>query len=63
MTTGIQGRNDTASGFGISARDLGEVQDKPVFRTRVDWNCSFAIYNGYSVARLYGITNAAVVAS
>jgi hypothetical protein len=42
---------------------LGEVQDKPVFRTRVDWNCSFAIYNGYSVARLYGITNAAVVAS
>lgn len=63
MCTGIQGRNDTATGFGISARDLGEVQDKPVFRTRVDWNCSFAIYNGYSVARLYGITNAAVSAS
>jgi hypothetical protein len=61
MITGIQGRNDGASGgFGISARDLGEIDSKPVYRTRVDWNCSFAIYNGYAAARLYGITNAAV---
>jgi hypothetical protein len=62
MLTGIQGRNDGApGGFGISARDLGEIDSKPVFRTRVDWHCSFAIYNGYSVARLAGITNAPVV--
>jgi hypothetical protein len=62
MLTGIQGRNDGApGGFGISARDLGEIDAKPVFRTRVDWHCSFAIYNGYSVARLAGITNAPVV--
>jgi hypothetical protein len=62
MLTGIQGRNDGApGGFGISARDLGEVDVKPSFRTRVDWHCSFAIYNGYSVARLAGITNAPVV--
>lgn len=62
MLTGIQGRNDGApGGYGISARDLGEIDLKPVFRTRVDWNCSFAIYNGYSVARLAGITNAPVV--
>lgn len=61
MLTGIQGRNDGApGGYGISARDLGEIDSKPVFRTRVDWHCSFAIYNGYSVARLYGITNAPV---
>ena len=60
MCTGIQGRNPGGT-FGIDVRDLGEVDDKPVYRTRVDWNCSFAIYNGYSVARLYGITNAAVV--
>jgi hypothetical protein len=62
MLTGIQGRNDGApGGFGISARDLGEIDAKPVFRTRVDWHCSFAIYNGYSVARLAGITNAPVI--
>ena len=61
MLTGIQGRNDGApGGYGISARDLGEIDSKPVFRTRVDWHCSFAIYNGYSVARLYGITDGAV---
>lgn len=60
MVTGIQGRNPSG-GFGIDVRDLGELDSQPVYRTRVDWNCSFAIYNGYSVARLYGITNAAVV--
>ncbi len=62
MCTGIQGRNRSGD-FGVDVRDLGEIDSKPVFRTRVDWNCSFAIYNGYSVARLHGITNAAVTAS
>lgn len=61
MCTGIQGHNPEG-GYGISTRDLGEIDAKAVYRTRVDWNCSFAIYNGYSVARLAGITNAAVVA-
>lgn len=61
MCTGIQGRNPSGS-FGIDARDLGEIDAKPVYRTRVDWQCSFAIYNGYSVARLSGITNATVTA-
>ena len=61
MCTGIQGRNPEG-GFGISVRDLGEIDSKPVYRTRVDWNCSIAIYNGYSVARLYGINDAAVTA-
>lgn len=61
--TGIQGPNPGAQGgYGISARDLGELETKPVYRTRVDWECSMAVLNGYSVARLYGITNAAVVA-
>lgn len=60
MCTGIQGRNPQG-GFGISVRDLGELDSKPVYRTRVDWNNSMAIYNGYSVARLYGVTDAAVV--
>lgn len=61
MCTGIQGRNNSG-GYGIDVRDLGEIDSKNVYRTRIDWNCSFAIYNGYSVARLYGITDAPVVA-
>jgi hypothetical protein len=61
MVTGIQGRN-ASGGFGIDVRDLGEIDAKPVFRTRVDWHCSFAIYNGYACARLQGITDAAVTA-
>lgn len=37
---------------GISTRDLGEVQAKPVFRTRVDAVMGLAIFNGKSVAML-----------
>lgn len=47
---------------GIDTRDLGELQTKPVYRTRVDWNSGFAALHGKSVARLRGIKNAAVVA-
>lgn len=60
MLTGIQGAVDGS--YGISVRDLGELNTKPVFRTRVDWYNAIAIYNGFSVARLYGILDAAVVA-
>lgn len=61
MTTGIQGRN-ASGGYGIDVRDLGELDSKPVYRTRVEWNVSIAIYNGFSVARLAGISDAAVAA-
>lgn len=54
MLTGIQNGAPEVS-------DLGEVQDKPVLRTRIDWLNGMAIYNGFSVARLAGITDAAVV--
>ena len=60
MCTGIQGRNPSG-GFGIDARDLDEIDAKPVKRTRVDWNCAIAIYNGFSVGRLFGITDGAVI--
>lgn len=58
--TGIQGA--VGGVYGISVRDLGELNVKPVFRTRVDWYNAIAIYNGYSVARLAGILDAPVVA-
>lgn len=60
LTTAIQGR--ARGQFGISVRDLGEVPDAPVYRMRLDWYCGMAIYNGRSAGRLYGVTDAAVVA-
>jgi len=50
---GIQGR---ASGVaGMSIRDLGELQDKPVVRTRVEWYSGLMIQNGRAAARLQGV--------
>jgi len=47
---------------GLSARDLGEQDAKPVFRTRVEWYAGISLFHGKAVARLHGIKNAAVVA-
>lgn len=47
---------------GVSVRDLGELETKPVLRTRVEWYAGVAIFQGKAVARLRGIKNAAVVA-
>jgi hypothetical protein len=53
--SGIQ--NDT-----MDVRDLGELQTTPVYRTRVEWLVSMVLEHGRAAARLYGISNAAVVA-
>lgn len=55
MLSGIQ--NGT-----MEVTDLGELQTKPCMRTRIEWYSAFAIWNPRSVARLYGIKNAAVTA-
>jgi hypothetical protein len=60
LTTAIQGR--ARGQFGVSVRQLGEVSDAPVDRTRIEWYCGMAIYNGRSAARLYNVTDAAVTA-
>ncbi len=60
LTTAIQGR--ARGQFGVSVRALGEVPDAPVDRTRLEWYCGMAVYNGRSAARLYGVTDAAVLA-
>lgn len=54
MLTGIQNG-------GIDARDLGELEAKPAFRTRVEWYAGLSCYHGRAAARLWGIKNAAVV--
>jgi len=54
MLTGIQNG-------GIDARDLGELEAKPAYRTRVEWYAGLSCYHGRAAARLWGIKNAAVV--
>jgi hypothetical protein len=60
LTTALQGR--ARGQFGPSVRALGEGPDAPVDRTRIEWYCAMAVYNGRSAARLTGVTDAAVVA-
>ena len=42
--------------------DLGEVDDKPVFRLRLDWGCGLRQGDKRSIKRLSSITNAQVTA-
>jgi hypothetical protein len=42
---------------GIQVRDLGEVPDKPAFRTRIEFFCGLGIFGGYAAARLKGVLN------
>jgi hypothetical protein len=46
----------------MDVRDLGEIDSAPVYRTRVDWIVGLAALHGRCAARLWGISNAAVVA-
>jgi hypothetical protein len=43
----------------ISVRDLGELETKPVFRTRIEWYLGLVVGHPRGAARLYGITKAA----
>lgn len=55
MLTGIQNG-------GIDVRDLGELQTSPLFRTRVEWYNSIAIFNGRAATRIWSIADADIVA-
>jgi hypothetical protein len=58
LMTGLQGPFEGR--YGISVRDFGEVQDAPVFRTRVDWYVGFAVCHDRAIARLYDIGPAVI---
>lgn len=47
---------------GIIIDELGQVDDAPVDRTRIEWYVGQAVFNGRTAARAYGITDAAVTA-
>lgn len=55
MLTGLQNG-------GMEVTDLGEIDTKPVFRTRIEWLVGLAALHGRCASRLRGISNAAVVA-
>ena len=40
---------------GVDARDLGEIDTKPVYRTRIDQTAGLAIYHGRAVAAIMNI--------
>jgi hypothetical protein len=46
----------------MDVRDLGELETKPAYRTRVEWFVGLAAFHGRAAARLAGISNAAVTA-
>lgn len=43
-------------------RDLGEIPEKPVMRTRVEWYMAIAVLNGRAAARLWSVSDAAITA-
>ena len=53
LMTGIQGPFEGR--YGISVRDFGEVQDAPVFRTRVDWYVGFEVCHDKAIGRLFNV--------
>ena len=48
MTWGIQQ-------FPIEVKDMGEIEEKPVYRDRVTWNLGLATVDPRSLGRIYGI--------
>lgn len=54
MLTGLQNG-------GMEVADLGEIDAKPVKRTRIEWLVGLAALHGRCASRLWGISNAAVV--
>ncbi len=45
------------SNGGIQVKDLGEIDAKPVFRTRIEFFCGLALFGSRAAARLSGVLN------
>ncbi|WP_309080283.1 major capsid protein [Zhihengliuella sp.] len=43
---------------GVMVDDLGQLQEKPAFRTRIEFYCGVATFGGRAAARLRGVLNA-----
>jgi hypothetical protein len=40
---------------GVQVKDLGEIDAKPVFRTRIEFFCGLGVFSGKAAARLTGV--------
>ena len=45
------------SNGGVQVRDLGEIDAKPVYRTRIEFFCGLGVFSGKAAARLQGVLN------
>ncbi len=61
LGVGAMGLTGIQNGM-IDARDIGELETQPAFRTRVEWYNGLAIYHGRAVTRLQHIGDLAIVA-
>lgn len=43
---------------GVQVKDLGELQSKPAYRTRIEYFCGLGVFGGKAAARLRGVRNA-----
>ena len=43
---------------GVMVEDLGQLQEKPAFRTRIEFYCGMAVFGGKAAARIRGVLNA-----
>lgn len=43
---------------GVMVDDLGQLQEKPALRTRIEFYCGLALFGGTAAARLRGVKNA-----
>jgi hypothetical protein len=46
------------SNGGVDVRDLGEIDAKPVYRTRIEFYCGLGVFGGKAAARIRGVRNA-----
>lgn len=42
---------------GVQVEDLGQLQSKPAYRTRIEFYCGLAVFGGKAAARLKGVLN------
>lgn len=42
---------------GVQVEDLGQLQSKPAYRTRIEFYCGMAVFGGKAAARLKGVLN------
>ena len=57
-----EGQVEGLENGGMEVRDIGELETKPAFRTRVEWYSCFGVFAPRTAARLSGITDAAATA-